>query len=341
MKASKIGALVGILLIGVLVTISLRTSKFKHQQRIINQKETEIQTLAIHLEDEMTRYEELEDATEMLKDSISDTRLELEMLRSSIGDKSASIEKINEELDKLKSNRKKSSKPKSKPKPKTKPKPKPVVADNKKPSPPPANPIEKLENSRIVLSKDKPKPNKPAEKPSSQPSAPTYVPNPPMVPSSYNQPDPIITPARMPEARDILRNTGVVFQKVTGHKFKDGREISKMMRNTNGWQYTKMLFSLQHSNPNLLVGKEFMVKIFDLENNMILTYLEENPKFPNRNLKGITFTYEGKAVELTYCNTQRKKSENYEIQLFLIENGKEVPLEKGFYQIIKNGEFVK
>ncbi len=139
----------------------------------------------------------------------------------------------------------------------------------------------------------------------------------------------------------ISERTRVSFTKIMGKKYKNGRQIKKMRKNMNGWQFTDLAFKLHHPDHRILLNQRYLLKIYDLDNEMVLTYLEQNPQFPNTNLNGIGFGFNGNQVELTYCNMQTKQSENYEVRIFLLHNGEEIPLENGVLPIIKNGKFIQ
>lgn len=140
---------------------------------------------------------------------------------------------------------------------------------------------------------------------------------------------------------DIAENTNVFFNEISGRKFKTGRKISKMRKNMNGWQYTDFKFTLSHPNHQTLLDKQFVLKIFDKENNIPLAYLEQNPMFHSSTQKGIPFQFDGNTIELTYCNMQKKLSENFEVRIYLLLNGEEIALENGVLPIVNNGAFIK
>ncbi len=139
---------------------------------------------------------------------------------------------------------------------------------------------------------------------------------------------------------NLIENTQIKFEKIEGRKYKNGRKIKRMKRNTNSWQFTDVKFSLSHPNHRALLDKQFLFKLYDTENELVLTYLEENPAFPGRNLKGVPFKFDGNSIELSYINMQKKKSENYEIRIYLLHEGEEIALEKGVFSFIRDGKFI-
>ncbi len=114
-----------------------------------------------------------------------------------------------------------------------------------------------------------------------------------------------------------------------------------MKKNTNGWQYTDLSFKLSNPDHRLLLNRKFLLKIYDMDNEIVLTYLEENPKYPSTNLKGVPFEFDGNIIDLTYCNIQKKKSENYEIRIYLLHEGEEIELEKGILPLVDDGKFLR
>jgi hypothetical protein len=145
----------------------------------------------------------------------------------------------------------------------------------------------------------------------------------------------------MSTVTDIVANTRVTFTEISGRKFKSGRKINRMRKNMSGWQYTYFKFSLQNPNHRTLLDRSFALKIYDTENNVPLAYIEENPQFSNSSERGIPFQFDGNTIELTFCNIQKKLSENYEVRIVLLHNGEEVPLDNGILPIVKNGKFRK
>ncbi len=138
----------------------------------------------------------------------------------------------------------------------------------------------------------------------------------------------------------IAKQTHVEFKEVTGKKFRNGRKISRMRRNMNGWQYTDFKFTLRHPDHKALLDQQFVLKIYDKEHGIPLAYLEQNPRYPSNQQKGIPFQFDGNMIELTYCNTQKKVSENFEVRLYLLHQGEEIPLNNGIAPIISNGDFI-
>jgi hypothetical protein len=89
----------------------------------------------------------------------------------------------------------------------------------------------------------------------------------------------------------------------------------------------------------MLVGKTFRIKIKDLDNMKTLPLNEDNKKYPESAIgkEGEKFVYDGNMVEVLYFNSQKKLSENYQIQLFLVEGDKAYILRNGKQTIVEAG----
>ncbi|RMG77195.1 MAG: hypothetical protein D6714_20180 [Bacteroidetes bacterium] len=140
--------------------------------------------------------------------------------------------------------------------------------------------------------------------------------------------------------RDIVTNTTVRFRKVALRKNQHSGELQKIKKNDKSWRYTDIEFFLEHPNQALLVGRSFRVKIKDLDHKRTLPLNEDNPKYPDGGKigkEGEKFVYDGNMVEVTYFNSQKKKSKNYQIQVFLISGDKAFVLKNGKYTIVEDG----
>lgn len=140
---------------------------------------------------------------------------------------------------------------------------------------------------------------------------------------------------------ETAQNTTVKFYEITAKKFKNGRKINRMKKNMNGWQYTDFKFTLSNPNHRALLNKKFVLRIHDLDNDISLAYLEQNPQFTNNNERGLPFQFDGNTIELTFCNMQKKLSENFEVRLFLLHNGEEIAINRATIPLVKKGKFVQ
>ncbi len=140
---------------------------------------------------------------------------------------------------------------------------------------------------------------------------------------------------------DIMTNTTVAFNKVVLKKKKTkGADISSIKQKDKNWKFTQINFNIDHPNSELIIGKEFRLKIKDLDNDKTLPINERNNKFPDSNVgkAGEKFVYNGAPIEVNYFNSQVKEGMNYEIQVFFLENGKAFLLKNSKLRIIENGK---
>ena len=142
---------------------------------------------------------------------------------------------------------------------------------------------------------------------------------------------------------DLLHNTTVRFDRVRLRKKKHGGDIHELKYNRANWKYTILEFFLEHPNRQLLLDEEFLVQIFDLDTGKVLPVNERNPAYPESALdnRGYRFLYDGNLVEVAYFNSQKKKSQNYEVRIFLLRDGMAYPLKNGQLQIVKDGKVVE
>jgi hypothetical protein len=139
--------------------------------------------------------------------------------------------------------------------------------------------------------------------------------------------------------RDIVGNTTVRFHKISLQKQRNSNPLARIKKKDKNWKYTDIEFFLEHPNQKMLVGKTFRIKIKDLDNMKTLPLNEDNKKYPESAIgkEGEKFVYDGNMVEVLYFNSQKKLSENYQIQLFLVEGDKAYILRNGKQTIVEAG----
>ena len=123
-------------------------------------------------------------------------------------------------------------------------------------------------------------------------------------------------------------------------KKRFSKSLKKIKKGTD-WRYTIMKINMKHPRLNNLLDKNFKVKLYDQDNDVVLSYVESNPHFPNSTLdsKGIGFTFEGQSLELVYYNNDDKNGENYELRFYHIDDsGNEYLIPGATYQIVNNGK---
>ncbi len=150
---------------------------------------------------------------------------------------------------------------------------------------------------------------------------------------------------RMSELTDISENTQVNFDKIVLKQFDNpkSRKRTRITLNSRVWKYTYIDFSLFHPGDHrLILDKNFILEVYDLDNEKTLVFEEMNPKFQEKKLQGKVFTFDGNALNLKYANTEKKRSLNYEIRIHLMNGPNDyITLENGVFQFIKNGKLVQ
>ncbi len=151
-----------------------------------------------------------------------------------------------------------------------------------------------------------------------------------------------VNEARYKKISHILNNTQVKFEKISVHKKRYGKKVSKIKK--KNWYYTVMEFTLINEDIRALLDEHFKVKIVNSDTQEILSFIESNPNFPesSRDSKGLHFNYDGNLIEVTYYNNQKKKGENYEIQVSYVgDDGKEHLLRHGVKKFIQDRKVLK
>lgn len=139
--------------------------------------------------------------------------------------------------------------------------------------------------------------------------------------------------------RDLVGNTQVRFNNISLRKQRHTGDLTKIKSKDKNWKYTQIEFFLEHPQQELLLGKTFRVKIKDLDNKRTLPLNEYNKKYPESSIgmEGKKFTYDGNMIEVSYFNSQKKSSLNYQIQVFLIDGDKAYVLRNGKKTIVEGG----
>lgn len=137
----------------------------------------------------------------------------------------------------------------------------------------------------------------------------------------------------------ILGFTEVQFGEILVKEDQNGPALK---RAGNDWQYVMLNFVLNHQDPEVLVGEEFLVQVYDLDQHKVVPYNEFNPEYPESPVgnKGFSFVYEGQPVGVKYFNSQKKESKNYELRLYYYKDGMIYQLRNNRIQIIDHGKVV-
>ena len=143
---------------------------------------------------------------------------------------------------------------------------------------------------------------------------------------------------------NIIDNTRVVYQKISTQKARYGKTMKKLKKNNTSWAYTLLEFQLIHDDLQLILDEQFIAKIVDSDTGEILSYIENNPNFPesDKDSKGIAFKFDGNLVELAHFNNQEKTGANYEVQLYYVDSdGQEHLLRGGLKQFLKDRKLAR
>lgn len=138
--------------------------------------------------------------------------------------------------------------------------------------------------------------------------------------------------------RKILTGTSVNFIDFSLHMKNNGKPLDKLKK--DGWKSTIFKVDLNNATPEVIVDEDFIVQVFDLDNNKVVPVNEANTKYPdsNQGALGYKFSYEGTAMTINYFNSQKKTGSNFELRLFYSKNGVLFPLKDGTMRIVKNGK---
>ncbi len=150
--------------------------------------------------------------------------------------------------------------------------------------------------------------------------------------------------ARLERIRQVVLRTAVQWREVQLSRKPDGSgPLYKVRPGTDEWRYTKVVCALGHPQPKLLFGQKFVLQIVDTDTGKPLPYLEVNPSFPDspNNTIGVHFVFSNNPVTLTYRNDMVKEGQNYELQLFLEDNGQLYRLVHGVRPLIKDGKVIR
>ncbi|HFA48286.1 MAG TPA: hypothetical protein ENJ95_04625 [Bacteroidetes bacterium] len=140
--------------------------------------------------------------------------------------------------------------------------------------------------------------------------------------------------------KNILQNTKVDFKNITLKTNKNGKTIDKI--NGNGWRSTIIEFDLKNPDPDALMDENFIIQLFDLDNQVVVPVNEKNPGFPDSKLgsTGYKFTYENQPLNIHYFNSQKKTGTNFEVRLYYVGKDFLMPIKGGTKRIVKDGRAV-
>lgn len=125
-----------------------------------------------------------------------------------------------------------------------------------------------------------------------------------------------------------------------GKDTKGKREVNKVrsgIMKKSHWVFTEVGLKLRYHDINILKDYKFGARIRDLDNNK---YVVNNEGLNNKNyLQYISVT--DQALKIRHINYRPKTGDNYNLQIVIIVNGKELPISDGTFPLFIEGERVR
>lgn len=140
--------------------------------------------------------------------------------------------------------------------------------------------------------------------------------------------------------KDIYENTQIKFveftltEEQTSKRLNNYKRKRKNERERKKWKYTNVTFFMSHPNDSLLMDKKFALQVIDKETNVPIENREDSPKHNYL----IPFSFSREEKNLSQYNYQDKNSDEYEIQIVLIDNDETYRLINGILPIVSEGE---
>ncbi len=141
---------------------------------------------------------------------------------------------------------------------------------------------------------------------------------------------------------NIMNNTQVQFNSINLLAKSNGKSLKKIRKN---WNYTTINFQLICDDPRLLMEQRFLVRVVNTDTQEILKTIAEGEggekAFEDFEMDGAVVLFTGGKVNVSYYNHQPKTGQNYEVQIFYLDDsGKEYLLRHGTKQFVKNGKTI-
>ncbi len=176
--------------------------------------------------------------------------------------------------------------------------------------------------------------------PKKEVNEPAYA-APPAMTGIENEKEEIIAARKQNRMKEIVTSTQIEFKSVSLRDEKSGKDLDKIKE--NGWRYTIVNFDLTNTDPDAIYDEEFIIQIFDVDNQRVVPYNESNPGYPDSHIgsTGHKFTYEGKPLEISYFNSQKKTGKNYEVRFYYAGKGFLLPIKNGNTRIVEDGTVVQ
>ena len=131
----------------------------------------------------------------------------------------------------------------------------------------------------------------------------------------------------------LIENTDVVYNYIACRNDRYGKKIKKLKREAKNWKYTYLQFNLEGENINLLLNKEFRVRVLATDLN---TYVKFHTGLSHENKTHFDFVYEGEPIKLSIFNKE-VKGKSFDIQVFHLVDGEEYLLEDDQMKLFNEG----
>ncbi|MEO1263137.1 MAG: hypothetical protein AAFZ15_30285 [Bacteroidota bacterium] len=151
------------------------------------------------------------------------------------------------------------------------------------------------------------------------------------------QKEEIIKARKQARMREIVMNTKIEYRTISLKADKDGKELNRLK--ADGWRYTEIEFDLINPDQEAIFDEDFIIQIFDVDNQKVVPFNESNPGFPDSQIgsTGMQFNYQGQPMQITYFNSQKKTSKNYDIRFYYAGKGFLLPIPSGQTRIVEEG----
>lgn len=141
---------------------------------------------------------------------------------------------------------------------------------------------------------------------------------------------------------NIINNTQVQFNGINITQKRDGKSLKKIKKK---WNYTNVEFELICDDLRLLMEQNFLIRIVNSDTKEVLKTMAEGEggekAFEDFEMDGLPVQFTGGKMNISYYNHNPKKGENYELQIFYLDNsGKEYLLRHGTKKFVKNGKML-
>ncbi len=132
----------------------------------------------------------------------------------------------------------------------------------------------------------------------------------------------------------LVENTKVIYNYIACRNDRYGRKIKKLKSGAKNWKYTFLQFNLETENNNLLLDKQFRMRVLSTDLNTYLNFTTDKQPKP---VSWYDFQYEGEPVKISLYNEDNIKGKSFDIQIFYIVDGEEYLLEDFQKSIFEDG----